>query len=767
VEPATDLRAFKNTGASIGLHKSPDTKAGLGLEVERRKDDVVRLGKAMVTGPQAVRFLGNQALLNQSVALNEVLRGKKPDLKQVAVGAARVVGVTASALAQAAAEGTGLRVIQGLTPLNGGYVVDKGRFGALGSAISSLNPFASGDKRIAKGSIALRGNTINDGFIGTEFKDAVGFDKENQTTTISLIGSNGKDQKSSNIVLNSVNIPTGQNLFSKEISASSVGRYLQGAFDSRSYEKRQFGQPIQISDSSKISDFFIDAGIASSRSVEVPSLTREGVPLISLFGVQDSQTPNFAPFNTISKIEKDVKNTIYLGADKQAKKAIKDLTTPGKFILPNPDSGTVRISDESVNSTITLKSRIDPLQRKATKSRAFSEIPNLDTLTGYVGERAQARRTTRTDKPGKYSYYEALGEGNVTEFSGILELPEVNKRRTLELSFQLDGYLPNTTVKRVADAVSKDQYLDPLTRTALNEDKGPGKFITALVSDQSVSTKFDSASDAILDSQKQATKNLPFSQLDTPVRVVSGDTAPSPITTGGRTEKRLNRKRINVGSAGSLDSRFYVREDNKEKDNINVLSIRTEKLGDTNQDIIPFEIINHPAKGNPEYLYFRAYLDSLGDSYNGEWNGTRYIGRAEELYNYTGFKRSLNFGFKVAAHSAQELKPLYEKLNRLAGTTAPTYQNGLFLQGVFSKITIGDYIQKLPGFFTSVAFAWQTAYPWEIGNTETGAQIDSIPRVPHILDVTVNFQPVHDFTPQYDKAFFGFPSNSALPISNV
>jgi hypothetical protein len=186
------------------------------------------------------------------------------------------------------------------------------------------------------------------------------------------------------------------------------------------------------------------------------------------------------------------------------------------------------------------------------------------------------------------------------------------------------------------------------------------------------------------------------------------------------------------------------------------------------QDIIPFEIINYPATSDKqEYLYFRAYLDTLGDTYNGEWSGTKYIGRAEELYNYTGFKRSLTFGFKVAAHSAQELKPLYEKLNRLAGTTAPTYQDGLFMQGVFSKITIGDYIQKLPGFFTSVAFAWQTAYPWEIGNVDTGSALDSIPRVPHILDVSVSFQPIHDFAPQYNKTFIGFPSNSALPLANV
>ena len=66
-----------------------------------------------------------------------------------------------------------------------------------------------------------------------------------------------------------------------------------------------------------------------------------------------------------------------------------------------------------------------------------------------------------------------------------------------------------------------------------------------------------------------------------------------------------------------------------------------------NTDIIPFEfqIFDPAAGGTPKYLLFRAYLTQLQDSFSGEWNSTKYIGRAESLFDYTGFNRGFSFGF--------------------------------------------------------------------------------------------------------------------------
>jgi hypothetical protein len=72
-------------------------------------------------------------------------------------------------------------------------------------------------------------------------------------------------------------------------------------------------------------------------------------------------------------------------------------------------------------------------------------------------------------------------------------------------------------------------------------------------------------------------------------------------------------------------------------------------LGDSNNsgrseynDLIDFKIvILEPGQPTPFTLVFRSYLESLDDNFNGAWNETKYIGRAESLYNYTGFSRNI------------------------------------------------------------------------------------------------------------------------------
>ena len=68
------------------------------------------------------------------------------------------------------------------------------------------------------------------------------------------------------------------------------------------------------------------------------------------------------------------------------------------------------------------------------------------------------------------------------------------------------------------------------------------------------------------------------------------------------------------------------------------------------------------------------------------------------------------------------------------------------MRGVFSRLTIGDWMNEIPGFFTSVGLSWSVGYPWEIRYDKNGADRD-INEYPHILDVSCTFQPVHNFAP--------------------
>lgn len=176
-------------------------------------------------------------------------------------------------------------------------------------------------------------------------------------------------------------------------------------------------------------------------------------------------------------------------------------------------------------------------------------------------------------------------------------------------------------------------------------------------------------------------------------------------------------------------------------------------------DLIPFGIqIYEPGRGVPDNLYFRAYLESFNDTYSGEWNATKYLGRADSVYNYNGFKRDFNVSIKIAASSQAELSPLFNKLNYLVSSTGPSYSK-TFMRGNFVKLTIGDYLYNVPGFFTSIDTSWSTNYPWEIGLGTSGVEDvqfnDAVLIVPHVLDVKLSFTPIHTFVPAYRQPFIG------------
>ena len=93
----------------------------------------------------------------------------------------------------------------------------------------------------------------------------------------------------------------------------------------------------------------------------------------------------------------------------------------------------------------------------------------------------------------------------------------------------------------------------------------------------------------------------------------------------------------------------------------------------------------------------------------------------------------------------EEIKPLYTKLNYLVSNTAPEYGEtalGGRMRTPYMKITVGDWCNKLPGVLSGVQLSWQKDYPWQIKNSE------NILMLPHVLDVTVNFIPIHNFLPE-------------------
>ena len=175
---------------------------------------------------------------------------------------------------------------------------------------------------------------------------------------------------------------------------------------------------------------------------------------------------------------------------------------------------------------------------------------------------------------------------------------------------------------------------------------------------------------------------------------------------------------------------------------------------DTN-DLVKFRIavIDNDDPSKKDYIHFRAFLNNIGDSYNGEWSSTGYVGRGEKFYGYTGFDRKVSLSFTVVAQSKIELIPMYKKLNYLASTLAPDYSKFGYMRGTLVTLTIGGYFYEQPGILNSITYDLPEESPWEIGITDSGDDINkfdsSVKELPHMIKVTnFSFIPIHNFVPK-------------------
>jgi hypothetical protein len=176
-------------------------------------------------------------------------------------------------------------------------------------------------------------------------------------------------------------------------------------------------------------------------------------------------------------------------------------------------------------------------------------------------------------------------------------------------------------------------------------------------------------------------------------------------------------------------------------------------------DIIPFyvAILNNDSQVGgtyKKYMHFRSFIDSFSDSYEAEWNGIKYMGRAEKFYKYGGFDRKISMAFTVVAQSREEITAMYDKLNFLASSLAPEYLDSYtsgYMAGNIAYITLGDYLVEQPGVITSLTFDVPEESTWEIGIDDQGNALDKadIRQMPHMIKVTgLSFIPIHKFRPE-------------------
>lgn len=173
------------------------------------------------------------------------------------------------------------------------------------------------------------------------------------------------------------------------------------------------------------------------------------------------------------------------------------------------------------------------------------------------------------------------------------------------------------------------------------------------------------------------------------------------------------------------------------------------------RDIIKFRIeVNNndkPGVANNEVLAFRAYIESMDDDFDAKWNEYRYIGRGEPFYVYEGYDRDISLSFIIFAHTAQEMAPLYNKLNYLMSSLTPDYSNQLLMRGNYHYLTVGDYVYRQPGVITSLRLSNFFDHNWEIAVNEPDDTLSTDYQqyeLPKYLKVGLTFKPIHTFLPR-------------------
>jgi hypothetical protein len=150
-------------------------------------------------------------------------------------------------------------------------------------------------------------------------------------------------------------------------------------------------------------------------------------------------------------------------------------------------------------------------------------------------------------------------------------------------------------------------------------------------------------------------------------------------------------------------------------------------------------------------LIFRAFLDgTITDNHTAEFSSFKYLGRGETFRTYQGFDRGISFSFKIFTQTRSEMRPLYQKLNQLISQVYPDYSPTYnIMRGNVVRLTIGDYIYRMPGFLENVNVSIDNSNtPWEILLNHEMDNEPDVRQLPHMVTVQCSFKPIMDILPR-------------------
>ena len=185
--------------------------------------------------------------------------------------------------------------------------------------------------------------------------------------------------------------------------------------------------------------------------------------------------------------------------------------------------------------------------------------------------------------------------------------------------------------------------------------------------------------------------------------------------------------------------------------------------GEAVKDFIKFRIRDAV---NGKYIIFPALLSGITDSSSTSPTSFSYIGRADKVYVYGGYERTISFTVQIVAQRKSDIPIIWEKINYAKGLVLPQYKQFLSKAGVEDNtrpvapicyLTLGDLFNDAPGFFTSVNLTIPENSQWEL---EEGLQ------VPHLCTLAFEFTYIGKQTPTMTSAHYNNIGASPFPMGD-
>ena len=177
----------------------------------------------------------------------------------------------------------------------------------------------------------------------------------------------------------------------------------------------------------------------------------------------------------------------------------------------------------------------------------------------------------------------------------------------------------------------------------------------------------------------------------------------------------------------SLDKRKFPNysstEQSKRIDSFNTRSVTDNNLQSEyefrTEDMIPMYF--HDLV-NKKFIPFRSIIESVSESSSADWNEVKYLGRADKVYVYTGFTRTLSIDFTAIAFSVEELHPMWQRINYMVGLTMPagytddidTKSTSSFIIPPFVKFRLGDLYVNQPVVIKDIQTSIPAEATWEL-----------------------------------------------------